>query len=143
MDYVIEQSQFSKALLTSVFVGITSSLVCLIFNGLYRDKTGLMPTDIINVGSIIFAINIIFLVIGFLYYLFTQIKKGEILFIILFALLTIFLAWKAEGVIRSADQEVTLQFRGLLLGIILIAGFGASVMVPFLAHNKKFEQNIL
>lgn len=143
MNYVNEQTPLAKALLTSVFVGITASLGCLVFNSIYRDRTGLAPVDIINVGSIIFAVNIGFLVIGFLYFLFTQIKKGEMLFIILFSLLTIFFAWKAEGVVRSADIQVTLQFRGLLLGIIIIAGFGASVLIPFLAHNKKFEQDIL
>ena len=143
MNYVNEQTPFTKALLTGVFVGITSSVVCLVFNGIYRDQTGLAPSDIINVGSIIFGVNIAFLVIGLLYYVFTQIKKGEFLFITLFLILTVFLALKAEGVTRSADPLVTLQFRRLLLGIIIIAGFGASVALPLLAHNKKFSKNIL
>lgn len=143
MNYVNEQTPFTKALLTGVFVGITCSVACLVFNSIYRDQTGLAPSDIINVGSIIFGINISFLVIGLLYYVFTQIKKGEFLFITIFLILTIFLALKAEGVTRSEDPQVTLLFRRLLLGIIIIAGFGASVVLPFLAHNKKFERNIL
>lgn len=143
MNYDNEQTPFSKALLTSVFVGIIMSVVCLIYNSIYRDETGLMPTDIINVASIIFGVNIVFLVIGLVYYVLTQIKKGEFLFIFLFLALTVFLSWKAEGVERSVNHVVTLQFRGLLLGIIIIAGIGATIIVPFLSHNKKFERNIL
>ncbi|MBX2924564.1 MAG: hypothetical protein KF746_20350 [Chitinophagaceae bacterium] len=138
------QTPFTKAFMTALFVGIIISVVCLIYNSIYRDETGLEPTDIINVGSIIFGVHIIFLMLGILFYLMRLLKgTGEIIYIAGIALLTAFLAWKAEGVVRSSNPEITAAFRGLLLGIVLIIGAGASLVVPFLFHNKKFEQNVL
>ncbi len=138
------QTPFTKAFMTALFVGIVTSVICLIYNGIYRDETRLEPTDIINVGSIIFAVNILFLVVGIIFYIMRLMKgPGELIYIAGFILLTAFLGWKAEGVIRSSNEEVTVAFRGLLLGIIVIIGFSASLVVPFLFHSKKFEQNIL
>ncbi|HRO47185.1 hypothetical protein [Agriterribacter sp.] len=144
MEYENFQTPFSKAFLTGLFVGIISTFICLTYNLVYRTETGFMPTDIINVASIIFGVNILFIVIGLIYFALTKASaKGELVFIILFSLLTVFLAWQAEGVNRSVNHEMTVQFRGLLLGVIIIMGIGASFLVPFLFHNKKFERNVL
>lgn len=144
MEYENLQTPFTKAFLTALFVGIVTSVVCLIYNSVYRDQTGLAPTDIINVGSIIFGVHIVFLLLGILFYLVRLWKKtGEIIYVVALLLLTAFLSWKAERVVRSTDQVVTLEFRGLLLGIVLIMGLAAAIVVPVLFHNKKFERNIL
>ena len=138
------QTPFTRAFMTALFAGIITSVICLIYNGIYRDETGLAPTDIINLGSIIFGVNIIFLLVGILFYIMRLWKgTGEIIYIAALALLTVFLSWKAEGVVRSSNHDVTIAFRGLLLGIILIMGISASIAVPVLFHNKKFERNIL
>lgn len=144
MEYENLQTPFTKAFLTALFVGIVTSVVCLIYNSVYRDQTGLAPTDIINVGSIIFGVHIVFLLLGILFYLVRLWKRtGEIIYVVALLLLTAFLSWKAERVVRSTDQVVTLEFRGLLLGIVLIMGLAAAIVVPVLFHNKKFERNIL
>ncbi|MFT4018763.1 MAG: hypothetical protein QM668_17500 [Agriterribacter sp.] len=138
------QTPFTRAFMTALFAGIITSVICLIYNGVYRDETGLEPTDIINVGSIIFGVNIIFLLLGILFYIMRLWKgAGEVIYIVALALLTAFLSWKAESVVRSSNYDVTIAFRGLLLGIILIMGVSASIAVPVLFHNKKFEENIL
>lgn len=138
------QTPFTKSFLTGLFAGIVITLVCLTFNLVYRTETGFMPTAIINVASIIFGINILFIVIGIIYYALTRaFKKGELIFIILFSLATIFLAWEAEGVNRSVNHLQTTQFRGLLLGVVLISGIGAAVLLPSLFHSKGFERNVL
>lgn len=138
------QTPFTKAFMTALFVGIITSVICLVFNGIYREETRLEPTDIINVGSIIFGVNIIFLLLGILFYCMRLLKgTGELIYIAGLVLLTLFLGWKAEGVVRSSNQEVNAAFRGLLLGIVVIIGIGAALAVPFLFHNKKFGQNIL
>lgn len=138
------QTPFTKAFLTALFVGIVTSVACLIYNSVYRDQTGLEPTDIINVGSIIFGVHIIFLLLGIVFYLVRLWKRtGEVVYIVALLLLTGFLSWKAESVVRSANQAVTIEFRGLLLGIVLIMGIAAAIAVPVLFHNKKFERNVL
>lgn len=144
MKYENFQTPFTKSFLTGLFVGIVITLVCLTFNLVYRTETGFMPTAIINVASIIFGVITLFIVIGIIYYALTKaFRKGELLFIVLFSLLTIILAWQAEGVTRSVNQVMTMQFRGLLLGVILISGIGAVFLVPYLFHSKGFERNVL
>ena len=86
MEYENFQTPFSKAFLTGLFVGILSTFICLTYNLVYRAETGFMPTAIINVASIIFGVNILFIVIGLIYYALTTVsRKGELLFIILFS----------------------------------------------------------
>jgi positive regulator of sigma E activity len=130
-------------MLTSVFVGFVTCIVCLIFNIIYRDETGFPLNDIINVSTLIFAVNLLFVVIGFIYFPFmNSSKKSEMIFVVIFLLLTILGVIKAESVIRSSDHELTQQFRGLLLGIIIITGLGI-LSIPLLFHNRKFRETIL
>lgn len=136
------QTPFSKAMLTSVFVGFVTCIVCLIYNIIYRDETGFPLNDIINVSTLIFAVNLLFVVIGFIYFSFMNSKKSEFIFVAVFLLLTILGIIKAGSVVRSSDHEITEQFRGLLLGIIIITGVGI-LSIPFLFHNKKFREAIL
>lgn len=137
------QTPFSKAILTSVFVGFVTTIICLIYNIVYRGETGFPQNDIINVSTLIFAVNLLFIVIGFIYYPFmNSSKKSELIFVVAFILLIAIGAWRAESVVRSTDHEQTLQFRGLLLGIIIITGIGI-LSIPFLFHNKKFRETIL
>lgn len=144
MDMDNYQTPFSRALLTAVFVGFVASIICLFFNIVYREETGFVPTEIINVSSLIFGVNLFFFAGGMIYGgLKSWSGKSDIIFIVLFILLTIFFAWKAEGAIRTADHAVTLQFRGLLLGIILISGISIALAVPYLFHNKKFNESVL
>jgi hypothetical protein len=137
------QTPFSKAILTSVFVGFITTIICLIFNIIYRDETGFPLNDIINVSTLIFAVNLLFVVIGFIYFTFmNSSKRAEFIFVVAFILLIALGAWKAESVVRSPDHELTLQFRGLLLGIIIITGIGI-LSIPFLFHSKKFRDIVL
>jgi hypothetical protein len=144
MDPDQQSTPFSRALLTGVFVGFSATFLCLVYNVVYRSSTGFTPSEIINVSSIIFVINLLFVVIGMLYFVFLKsFPKGDVFFIVVFVLLTLFCVWKAEGTHRSDNYEVSLQFRGLLTGIIIISGIGASFFIPLLFHSKKFEENVV
>jgi hypothetical protein len=99
MNYDYHQSPLSKAILTSVFVGFFATIVCLIYNIIFRESTGYKPADFINVSSLIFAVNLIFLIAGLLYFFFLRsFRKGDLVFEILFGALTIFCAWRASYV---------------------------------------------
>jgi uncharacterized membrane protein len=142
MNYEYQQSPLSKAILTSVFVGFFATLVCLIYNIGFREKTGYLPADFINVSSLIFAVNLIFLVVGLLYFAFLRsFKKGDIIFEVLFGLLIIFCAWRAAHA-HMIDSTQTSEFRTLLIGVIIIMGIGIE-LVPLLFHNKKFGEAVL
>lgn len=142
-DY-FPQSTFSRTLLTSVFAGIIATLVCLFYDVLFRESTHFNLNPLINVSTLIFAVNLIFLVIGVLYYAFKKMfNRGDLIFSIVFIVLTLFCAWRAEVAQRSADKVLNSEFHTLLLGVILIMGISAAFMIPFLFNNRKFKEFVI
>ena len=134
----------SKSILTGLFAGIVATLICLGYNIFYRDSTGYPLASIINVSSLIFFVNFVFLIIGFIYYGFIKsMRKGDVAFIVVFVLLTIFLCWRATLAHRSDDPVLNAEFHHLLLAMIIIMGIAASFGIPYLFHSKKFEEHVL
>jgi hypothetical protein len=144
MNYDFKQSTFSKTLLTSVFVGFIATILCLIYNIIYRESTGFQLSDVINVSTLIFGVNLIFVVIGLVHFiLLKNFKKGEIIFTALFVLLTLLGIWGAEAAHRTANVVQNHEFRQLLLGTVLIMGLAAAFLVPFLSHNRTFQEHVI
>jgi hypothetical protein len=105
--------------------------------------TGFPFSSIINVSTLIFAINILFLVVGMMYYWSVRlIKSGEIVYVALFVVLTVFALIKIQGSHRSPDATVSAQFKWLSSGIILILGLLA-MAVPALYRSRKFDELVL
>src|SRR5690242_12347950 len=113
-DYGYTKSRFFKAMMTGVFAGLITTLISFVYDLVYRDSTGFPLPQIINVSSLIFIINLLFWGLGFVYYFLLKASRvGDILFIVLVALLTVFFAWRSAGVIRSVHPEMVTQFRTL------------------------------
>ena len=143
MNYDYEQSPLSRALLTGLFIGMVVTLLALAYNIIFRNATGFDPSPIINVSSIIFLVNLVFLLLGAVYFLFLRyFKKAGTIFMILLVVLTIFFVWQAEGTHRSADLHENSEFRNLLAGVVLLMGLGA-ICIPLLFHNKTFEEHVV
>jgi hypothetical protein len=144
MEKDIKTPLFSRALLTAVFVGIKASVLSIIYDAYFKETLHFPLSDYINVSTLIFGINLLFFAIGFIYYCFIRMAgKGEIVYIVLFILLTVLGIWEAERSHRTDDQVLNSQFRTLLAGIIVIAGLLASVAIPLLFHSKKFEKYVV
>jgi O-antigen ligase len=142
-DY-FPQSIFSRTLLTSVFAGIIATLACLFFDVIFRETTHFNLNPLINVSTLIFAVNLIFLMIGILYYGFKKMfKRGDLVFSIVFLILTLFCAWRAEVAQRSADKVLNAEFHTLLTGVVVIMGICAAFMIPFLFNNRKFKDFVV
>jgi len=142
--YDFRKPKFYRALMTGFSVGFMATIVCLIYNIIYRKTTGFPLNVFINVSSLIFLVNVLFPVIGVIYYCFVSwFKKADILFVLLFILLTVFSVWRTELTRRTGDQFLNTEFKHLLLGIVIILGIGASIFVPLLYHSKKFEDAVL
>lgn len=138
------QTTFSKSLMTALFSGLVATVVCLVYNMVFRDITDFGLSTIINVSTVIFSINLLFLIIGFIYYAFLKaFKKGDMLFIIVFLLLTILCAWRANVINRSDIPLLNIQFHHLLVSLIIIMGLFAGIGIPVLFHSKKFEEHVL
>lgn len=134
---------FSGTLLTGVFAGFAGTIICLAFNIFYRDETGYLPSVLINVSSLIFAVNILFVIIGLVYFLCVRyLPKGDIFFAALFILLTIVCLFLTAGAHRSDDAVVNHQFKGLLSGILIILGL-CTVAMPLLYHSKGFREHVI
>jgi hypothetical protein len=143
MDTQHEHSMFFRTMMTGLFVGIIDTVICLAFNIFYRDMTGFVPSVFINVSSLIFAINLVLLLVGIVYYAFKKLLgKGDAAFAVFFILLTLFLTWKTELIHRFQEARLDHEFRGLLSGIVLICGLSAAGL-PLLYNSRKFEEFVL
>jgi hypothetical protein len=130
-------------MMTGLFIGIIDTIICLGYNIAYRDFSGYTPSALINVSSLIFAVNILLLLTGIVYYLFIKLfGRRDYIFVIVAVLFTIFLLYKTEMGHRFTDDTVNAEFKGLLLGIVLILGISASTL-PFFYHSKFFDKYIL
>ena len=143
MEQDFPKSPFYNAMMTSVFVGFFTTIICLAYDLVFRTETGYPLTSFINVSTIIFSIMLFFLVIGLIYYgLIAAFKKADIVFILLFVLLAVLFIWMTGSVHRSDVPQLNHEFKDLLMGIIIIAGI-ACVCIPLLYHNKKFQEMVL
>lgn len=134
----------SKAVLTGLFVGIMATVLCLAYNIFYRDSTGFALSNYINVSSLIFAVNLLFFLLGAVYYGFLRMAKtGERIFMVVFLLLTVVLAYLSGQIHRSDNPQLNSQFHQLLLPMVIAMGLLAALGIPFLYHNKKFEDAVL
>ncbi|HMH32892.1 MAG TPA: hypothetical protein VK543_07670 [Puia sp.] len=137
------QSAFSKAMLAGLFAGVIATLACFIFDIAYRCGTGYTPSEFINVSSIIFIVNLLLLVAGIIYFVFIRsFRSGQLIFSVIFALLTAFCIWKAESFRRFADDKLSHEFSHLLSGTLLIIGI-AVVLIPVIHSNKKLNNSVI
>jgi hypothetical protein len=138
------QTPFSKALMTGVFLGIISTLICFAYAITFRMITHFGLSDFINVGAIIFGCNLALLICGILYHYFRQsLPGGHVAYIFVFGLLTLFCIWKTASIVRSPVHQETIEFRQLLTGIIIILGVSATFGIPFLYANEKFQDKYI
>jgi len=144
MEKDFQKSIFYRSYMTCIFVGLIGTVLCMFYDLFFTEVLKFPLSAIVNVATLIFAVNIIFLVIGALYYGAVKFSKaGETAFTILFLLLTVFFVWKMQDFRRTDDPSVNIQFRYLSSGIIIILGLLTAVGVPFLFHSRKFEEYVL
>ena len=133
----------TRAILTAVFVGLVTTLLCIVYDTFFRGATGFSPSYFINVSTILFLITPLFMLVGVAYSGFLKIKKGEIIYILLIVLLTAFLSIMAGRIHRSDIPVENTEFHQLLVPLIIIMGLCASIGIPYLFHNKNFEEHVL
>jgi hypothetical protein len=143
-DFDGPSSPFFRSMMTGLFVGIADTVLCLVYNIVYRDSGGFFSSVLINVSSIIFAVNLLFLLIGMVFSQFQKSGgKGEIAFSVIFLALTVLGCILSVHVHRFTDQYINMRFRTLLTGIVVILGVSAAVGLPLLYHSRLFRRNIV
>jgi NADH:ubiquinone oxidoreductase subunit 2 (subunit N) len=137
-------NRFTRSLLTGLFVGIVTTLLCLVYNLAFRERTGFELSPIINVASLIFFINLLFPAIGILFYSCIHFfKRGEGIYTIVMLVLTILFVFLSTGVHRTDDPVQNTEFRHLLMAVVGIIGIMATAALPYLFHSKSFEEHVL
>ncbi len=133
-----QQSYLSKTILAGVFAGIIATLANLAYDYFFRNITWFAPSQIINVATIIFTTMLFFTVSGLLYFFASKfLKKGAVIYMVIFAMLTFLCCSWAMQVNRSIDPRVTADFRILLLGIVSITGILSTFFIPYLMKHQS------
>ena len=134
---------FFKALMTGLFIGIIDTLICLSYNIGYRNMTGFIPSTIINVSSLIFAVNILLTLAGIIYFFFIRfIRNGGVVFTIFALALTAWLTYRSMELVRFSDAKLDGGFHGLLGGIVLVLGLSMACL-PLLYRSQKFQDAVI
>ena len=138
------RTRFSDIVLTGVFAGIAATLLSMVYYLAFKDITGYPLSSLLNVSSLIFVINTIFLGIGFLYYwLSGKSKKGNILYMLVSIALTAVAIYMTTTSHRSDIKLIDLEFHELIGGILAIMGLTAAFGIPFLFNNRFFNEHVL
>jgi len=144
MEKDFQKTIFYRSFMTCVFAGLIGTVLCMFYDVAFVQMMKFPLSAIINVSTLIFAVNIIFLVIGVLYYTaIALLKNGEAIYITLLILITALALWRIQGFQRTDNATINMQFRWLSSGIIVILGLLAFIAVPLLYRNKKFDEYVL
>jgi hypothetical protein len=145
MDYYSNYlTPLSKSLLTGLFAGIASTFICIIYNIVYRGQTSYGLFAFINVSSLIFLVNLLFVAIGLIYYCFIRFaKRGDLIFAIVFILLSVLFIVKIPAIHRVNDAALNSEFHHLMIAMVVIMGIAAAIGIPVLYNSKRFEEEVL
>ncbi|MBI2273827.1 MAG: hypothetical protein HYU70_08515 [Bacteroidetes bacterium] len=137
-SHTSDKHYLSKTILAGVFAGIAATLGNLFYDLFFRSFTQFVPSQIINVATIIFSTMLLFVVAGLLYFFLSKfVKQGILFYIIVLAILFMLCFSWGLHINRSADPAVTADFRVLFLGIVSISGLFATFFVPYLMQHPS------
>jgi hypothetical protein len=135
---------FSKSVLTGLFAGIAATFICIIYSAVFRSETGYELFNFINVSSLIFGVNTLFVVIGVVYYWFIKyLKRGDLFFVATLAVISLFCILETHHIHRTDYQAWNIQFHHLLIAMIVIMSISAAIGIPVLFHSRRFEEHVL
>ncbi len=138
-----QRSLLSVSLMTSVFCGFFATVVGLLFNVIFRFATNFPISDLINVSTLIYMLNVWFLIAGLIFYgLKVATPSGNIIFAVFSLVLCGFVFFLISGSKMSDVPKLATHYKGLLNGLVLIVLL-FMLSMPVLAGNKKFEDFFL
>ncbi|MBZ4187952.1 hypothetical protein [Niabella beijingensis] len=130
-------SHIYRPLMAGLFAGYIATVLNLIYDVLFREKTAFPLHDLINVSTIIFATLFALPLAGVVFaFIDRYFRNGAWIYIVLSALFTVLCVYGVLQVHRSPDPVVTTEFHELLLGITIISGVFATVAVPWLVKHQ-------
>lgn len=125
-----------KPIMAGLFAGIVASLLNIFYDVIFRGATGYSLPELINVSTIIFGTLFILFIAGTVFAIMDRyMKHATVPYIILFVVLTLLCVQLALHVNRTDNLVQKLEFRQLLVGVVIISGASAAFLVPFLVKR--------
>lgn len=139
MDYEYSQTPLSKSVMAGLAAGITATLLNLVYNFIFRGITKLsLSVSVINVSTIIFATVLLCIIAGLIYYFIVlYLKQRATVFTTLFIVITVIAVILGLSFSISPEQNISRQFDGLYVGMVIITGICTGFLVPWLAGHKN------
>lgn len=132
MNYDYEHSPFTKSLLAGTFAGILAVCLSLLFNGFYREFGNMNFSMLINVSNLIFSLITFLLLIGLIFNVFvTKMKSGIVIYQVVMVVFFALMCYGVFQIQRTPDAAINLRFQYLVLGITVITGLCAILVIPF------------
>jgi hypothetical protein len=135
---------FFRAFMTAVFAGLAATVSAVLFDMVGAQVFYFPLSFVNNVSTLIFSVNILFPILGVLYYACLKLtQKGDLIFCAICLGLTGFYAVKAWSMKTATDPVLNAGIRDLFTGITLILGLYAAIAIPLFFHSKKFEETVV
>ncbi len=138
MKNKVKKLSLSSSLLAGLLSGIISALLIVIFIYLYRKATGYDQINAIDPMLVFIGLPVIMIIAGSIYYLLVRnVVKGELIFIMLFSLITIVGILVVTNLKSSGNETLLTIPNGLLFGLFILTGLSICVFLPYLAHHPR------
>ena len=134
----VKRMSLSRALIAGLFCGIISALLIIVFAFFYRTSTNFEKISAIGPIAIFIGTPILMAGIGWIYFLLVHyLSKGETIYKMVFAVLTIFGLLVILNLKPSGGETLLSMPHGFLFGLIAICGIAACFFIPYLAHHPR------
>jgi hypothetical protein len=140
LNYEFEQTNLSRCLLAGVLAGVVTVVINILqifFFGISAVESSY--SLLINPFSI-FLGGIIPTFLGALSYsFFFQMKDRDIIYTVIFGLLTFILA-KMSYRLHLKNQSIEISFHEIFVNMIVVTGLVTTFIIPFIINNKKLQR---
>jgi hypothetical protein len=140
LNYEFEQTNLSRCLLAGVLAGVVTVVINILqifFFGISAVESSY--SLLINPFSI-FLGGIIPTFLGALSYsFFFQMKDRDIIYTVIFGLLTFILA-KMSYRLHLKNQSLEISFHEIFVNMIVVTGLVTTFIIPFIINNKKLQR---
>ncbi len=142
MNDDFEQPALSRYPLVGLLTGFMTVIINFIIYFSF-DPAISHAASFINIVTLIYGSLVPATIGGMLYYFLSMVKKGRIIYIIVFSGLTFLSLYLSFRIRWLNDPKAERQFHELFMLMIINVGFFGTLMVPFLARNKKLTAKII
>jgi hypothetical protein len=143
MNYEFQQTNLSRSLLAGLLAGLISvALNMTIIFCFGTSGIGSRYSVIINPFTIFLGGIIPTIFGGIVYSFFSGIKSRNVMYAVIFGVLTFLCAKSTYHIHLINDSGVEKPFHQILVSMIIVAGLCTTFIIPVIINNKKLQQTL-